>query len=217
MKSKIKSRKIPAPRSSVRKNIAHNIRVSPVSEMRHRTKRYESSYSPYVVEIKDGSKALDVSFTNSRFSESISIPKTMNNIKTYNSAFGKYNYDVTLISVRLNSDNHKLSEYVEAVYWGTVKDPKAESFVKKNARIVESKYALKPQHNTNITTRFTCTDVNAYTRKRKPNPWCRGTMLLLYENNKMLSNVRNHPKLAIPSNDFSRTYSSQIMKNGYIY
>lgn len=217
MRSAVRSAKIPSPTSSVQRKMAHNQRVPPVSEMRHRTERYENSYSPYKVEVEEHNDSIEVEFENSNFSENIKIPKELKNKETYNAAFGKHDYDLELIAVTLKSDNPKMSEYLEATYWGTVRSNSVDSFVKKNARIVKSKHVLKPKYSTNVTTRFTCTDVNAYTKGRIPNPWCRNTLLLLYENNKNSKKVRDHPKLGIKKNDFSTVYNTDVIKSSYVY
>lgn len=217
MKTVVRSTKIPSPNPSVQRKIAHKQRVDPISEMRYRTDQYENSYSNYQISAEDNKKEIRFEFENDKFTENIRIPKELQNKVTYNAAFGKFEYDLNLISVSLKSSNAKLSEYLEATYWGTVQEKNVDSFVKNNARIVKSKYVLKPKYSTNVNTRFKCTDVNAYTKGRIPNPWCRKCLLLLYENGNNAKLVRDHPKLGINKKDFSTVYTTDLVKNNYVY
>lgn len=217
MRRVVESTKMPSPPPSVKKNIAYNNRVPPVSEMRHRTEEYEKSYSPYEIKTEVNSGDIIIDFRNGRFRENIRIPKQIKDKETYNPAFGKYRYNLRLISISLKSSQSKMSEFIETTYWGTVNDNNAGNFVKKNARIVKSRYVLKPKYSTNITNRFTCTDINAYTKGRLPNPWCRDSILLLYEKSKYAKNIKNHPKLGVKKSKFSTIYSSDLIKSSYVY
>lgn len=214
----IKSNKMPKPNKLINKKMAYNYRVPPISEMRYRSKKYSENYSDYTIDVEKNATGLNIEFRNGKFSEKITIMLGLNGQETYNQAFGEYDYNLSLISVALKSDNDKMSEYLEATYWGTTTEHKsAEEFVVKNARIVQTKFVLKPNYRTNVNTRFVCTDVNAYTKNRKPNPWCRDCMLLIYENNKKASNVRDHPKLGVPKKEFKPTYSTDLVKPSYVY
>lgn len=211
MKADIKSSDVPDVSGLVKREIAYNKRVNPIEEMRYRINKYDSSNSEFNLRVVDNDSNIKIRFTSSSGKGSSKIEKELVDANVHNSAFGKFNYDLELLSVSLKNNRQQVDEYLELVYWGSVKDNNVQDFVEQNARIVKQDVPLDDKTRKQVNTRFLCTDVNAYTENRAPNPWCRDCLLLVYENEDMFNKLRDHSELGVSKKNFSKVYNDNVL------
>lgn len=209
MKSEIRSSDVPDVSGLVKREIAYNKRVNPIEEMRYRINKYQASNSSFNVRVVDSDSTIKIRFTSDKNKNSVKLQKKLKNETVHNSAFGDYKYNLELLSVSLKNRRQQTGEYLEMVYWGSVNNTGVEEFVEENARVVKREINLENDSNNN---RFICTDVNAYTERKEPNPWCRKCILLLYENQEMFEKLRDHPELGVRKKVFSKIYKNDILE-----
>ena len=211
MKTDIKSSDVPDVSGLIKREIAYNKRVDPIDEIRYRINKYGSTNSNFNLRVVDKDSNIKIRFTSVGSKGSLKIQKKLVDAKVHNSAFGKFDYDLELLSVSLKDNRQQVDEYLELIYWGSVKDNNVKDFVKENARIVKRDVPLDDKTKSRANPSFLCTDVNAYTENRKPNPWCRDCLLLIYENEDVFNKLRDHPELGVSKKSFSKVYKGNVL------
>lgn len=210
MKSEIRSSDVPDVSGLIKREIAYNKKVPPVDEMKYRVNKYQSSNPPFKLRVVDNSSTIKIRFTSGKSKDNLKLQKKLTDVTVHNAAFGDYKYDLEVLAVSLKSKIQQNNEYLEVVYWGSANDSeKAEEFVENNSRIVKREIDLNGGGKRN---HFICTDVNAYTKGKDPNPWCRESLLIVYESEEMFNKLRDHPELGISKNSFSKIYTDDILE-----
>lgn len=214
MKSEIRSSNVPDVSGLVKREIAYNKKVPPIDEMRYRINKYQLSNASFKLRVVDRSSSIKIRFTSNKSRDSLKLQKELTDIDVHNRAFGDYSYDLEVLAVSLKSEMQQDNEYLKVIYWGQVNDTEeAEEFVENNARIVDRVIGIDGGRNGD---QFICTDVNAYT-KRTPNPWCRESLVTLYESKEMFKKLRDHPELGVSKNSFSKIYTDNILEPNLLY
>jgi hypothetical protein len=221
MRSKIDSKNIQKPKKTSIKKLAYNKRVDPFEEMKVYVSKYRNNNSEFKIRINENKTNVKVRFSNKSVSDQVKIQKNHGNSEVYNPAFGKHQYkDLSLFSICIRSGNGRKFERLIANYWGEVSDNEdCKEFVRKNARIVGKDFVLGPNSRSqSMVSRnnLVATDVNAYTKNRKPNPWCRNCLILLYEDSSVIRNIKNHSSLGISKSDFQPILSSNIIQQKHL-
>jgi hypothetical protein len=221
MPSKIDSKKIRKAKKSALKKLAHSERINPFDEMKIHISKYKRKKSNFKLRVSENKSNIKIQFSNKKINDQIKIRKNHKSSKVYNPAFGKYKYkDISLFSVSMRSESRHDFERVIAHYWGKVSDnANCKDFVRNKARILRRDFVIGPiQKSQNVIKRnqFVATDVNAYTKDRKPNPWCRNCLILIYEDSSIVRLIKKHKDLGIPKSEFQPILSSNIIKQKHI-
>lgn len=136
------------------------------------------------------------------------VPESLQPINEFAKPFGLVNFqNIELSTVTVRNDAEYCQEYIEAVYWGEPQNVNTDNFVKKNVRILRCEYVPREQtynlpkyatanlrENNNS---FDTTDIRTYTHSRKPNPWCRESLCVLYVNREVGEKILEHESSSI--------------------
>lgn len=146
-----------------------------------------------------------VNFDNYSFEKK--VPRLVESVNEFAKPFGWANFqNVRLANISIRTDSDYCQEYIQAVYWGVPQNVNLDSFAKENVRILRKAYVPRhalhnlPPYVTDDSS-YDTTDVRTYTGGRQPNPWCRGSLCVLYVNREVCKNIMNHS--ACNTNDWS--------------
>lgn len=138
-----------------------------------------------------------VNFDNYSFEKE--VPKVVGPVNEFAEPFGWTNFqNIRLANISIRTDSDYCQEYIQAVYWGVPQNVNVDSFVKENVRILRKAYVPRdalhnlPEYATEDGS-YDTTDVRTYTGGRQPNPWCRGSLCVLYVNREVSRKIMNHP------------------------
>lgn len=141
-------------------------------------------------------------------SYSARIPRSISSANEFAEPFGIVNFqNIELSNVTIRNDSEYCEEYIEAVYWGEPQNVNTDSFVKENVRILRQEYIPREEkHNLpkyalsgaeDGCSSFDTTDVRTYTNSGKPNPWCRGSLCVLYVDEDVCRRILEHKSSSI--------------------